>query len=139
LTEDFKQVRLLFESEKIKMMKTYELILEETAKEISTIRDNNHSSLYPLEISKKFGLNYICELERSYHKYPEGVQKSFESFKDIAVIFYDTFGHLLTGIISSALVDNCRININNDNASDIVKAVLVKRLLTTFKLKEYII
>lgn len=51
---------------------------------------------------------------------------------------YATFGHLLNGIISSKIIQNCRIDINKDNAEKRVKAVLINRLLTVYKLKYYI-
>lgn len=67
-------MRLLFESEKIKMMKTYELILKKLPKKYLRFALQQSLFLYPLEISKKFGSNYIQGVKRSYHKHLKEVE-----------------------------------------------------------------
>lgn len=94
--------------------------------------------MYPVEIAKKFGFKYICELNEE-HNYHEIYKNSFENFKKVTTVLYSTFGHLLNGIISSKIVQNYSIDINQDNAEERVKAVLINRLLTVYKLKNYII
>lgn len=62
-----------------------------------------------------------------------------ESFTFIARKLITTFGSLLDGILSNTLLGNTLLRVNKLNSSIIVKGILTNNLLSTFKLKDYII
>ena len=49
-------------------MKTYENILDEAAENIKDIQKKNTPHDFALEISKKYGIDYKCQLDHN-HKY----------------------------------------------------------------------
>ena len=61
-----------------------------------------------------------------------------DKLKTIVHIIYDTFGNLVEGVFCTVVSRFGAITINDFNAKNITKGIIVKRLLSTFQLKEYI-
>lgn len=137
-TREFENIRLVYMSEKERLMATYEKILDETAENMQLIEERFIPSEYALEISKKYGQDYRCELKHN-HAYSEEAKKATETFTFIARKLITTFGSLINGIISNTLVARSLLRINKQNAAVIVKGILTNSLLTSFKLKDYVI
>ena len=51
---------------------------------------------------------------------------------------YNTYGTLIEGVLCTMVADKCAVRITEDNAGVITKGIIIKRLLTTFRLKEYV-
>jgi len=53
-------------------------------------------------------------------------------------MIYNTFGSLIQGIICNSIATNNSISVGVNNASFVTKALLINKLLSTFKLNSYI-
>ena len=119
-------------------MKVYLSILDETVEHLHNIGSSKSENKKSVEIAKLLGFNYTCDLNQKY-KYKDKVDQSVEDFKIMAKYLFDYFGTLIDGIVSNVLAQGMELNINSQNARFITKGLMVQRLLTTYKLKDYII
>jgi hypothetical protein len=119
------------------VIKTYMKILDETADAIDYIDNKVIFSKQPLEISKKFGVDYLKKAGTTF-KYSETAAETLKSFTEIMSRLFPTFENLLYSIISNSMVDGSTFSVNKFNAKAVAKGLMINKLLTTFRLKTYI-
>ena len=86
-------MREIYQYEKDSLLQAYMNILDQTAKNVKYVDGKFINTLKPLEISKKFGFDYYCNLHEKgqTHKYSGKAKDSFDKFKEKAKAFFPTF------------------------------------------------
>ena len=98
LESQFNNMRLIYMDEQDELMSTYDKIIDKTSSGIGKIQGNFSPHEYALEISKKYGIDYVCEMGHR-HQYSKYAKESIDMFKFIANKLFTTFGSLMQGII----------------------------------------
>jgi hypothetical protein len=87
-----------------------------------------------MEVSKKFALNYSCSAHH-IHEYSSEDRQSFHFYETIVKKILGAYGSLLEGVVTNVVTAEARVKMEKGDSLMIYKGMLVKKLLSVFKIK----
>jgi hypothetical protein len=110
VTSEFDEIRKLYEHEEEKIIRYCEDMLNDISSNIEEVDGKVVPKFKARELSKKYGFNYTCNLEKQ-HEFLTFNQRTLDIYKKIVQKLFESYGSLLEGIVTNFCTSEVKLKL----------------------------